>query len=183
MAVYDLDRLHRQPRDLERFFDICDRAGIKDLASVAGDVDLASSDGRLMARIMGAVAAKAPTTPHGASGGSSKTWPPKGATREEALWVHDRGMVHHRLAEAQLLRQAATASCRRVSNAIARDWNARRRRHVSEAGARNGHGTTVKQVLAEFTRPGCVATGARSSATEHGPPSSRGPSMSVSWRP
>ena len=40
VAVYDLDRLHRQPRDLERFFDICDRAGIRDLASVAGDVDL-----------------------------------------------------------------------------------------------------------------------------------------------
>ena len=37
VAVYDLDRLHRQPRDLERFFDVCDRAGVKDLASVAGD--------------------------------------------------------------------------------------------------------------------------------------------------
>src|SRR5579872_5976763 len=58
VAVYDLDRLHRQPRDLERFFDVCDRVGVKDLASVAGDVDLATSDGRLLARIMGAVAAK-----------------------------------------------------------------------------------------------------------------------------
>ena len=58
VAVYDLDRLHRQPRDLERFFDVCDRAGVKDLASVAGDVDLGTSDGRLLARIMGAVAAK-----------------------------------------------------------------------------------------------------------------------------
>jgi site-specific DNA recombinase len=58
VAVYDLDRLHRQPRDLERFFDVCDRAGVKDLASVAGDADLGTSDGKLLARIMGAAAAK-----------------------------------------------------------------------------------------------------------------------------
>ena len=58
VAVYDLDRLNRQPRDLERFFEICDRAGVTDLASVGGTVDLATSDGRFHARIMGAVAAK-----------------------------------------------------------------------------------------------------------------------------
>ncbi|HTS15529.1 MAG TPA: recombinase family protein, partial [Candidatus Sulfotelmatobacter sp.] len=58
VAVYDLDRLHRQPRDLERFFDVCERARVRDLASVTGDVDLATSEGRMLARIMGAVAAK-----------------------------------------------------------------------------------------------------------------------------
>jgi site-specific DNA recombinase len=58
LVVYHLDRLHRQPRELEAFFDVCDRAGVSDLASVTGDVDLSTGDGRFMARIQGAVARK-----------------------------------------------------------------------------------------------------------------------------
>jgi DNA invertase Pin-like site-specific DNA recombinase len=58
VVVWDLDRLHRHPAELERFFAVCDEAGVTNLASVAGDVDLASNDGRLMARIMGAVGKK-----------------------------------------------------------------------------------------------------------------------------
>src|SRR5688572_8968029 len=58
VVVWHLDRLHRQPRELEQFFDICDRAGGVALATVSGDVDLATHDGRFHARIMGAVAAK-----------------------------------------------------------------------------------------------------------------------------
>ena len=58
VLVWHLDRLHRQPKELEEFFEVCDRAGIKRLASVTGDVDLATNDGRFMARILGAVARK-----------------------------------------------------------------------------------------------------------------------------
>jgi len=58
VIVYVLDRLHRQPRELEEFFEVCDAAGITALASVTGDVDLANADGRFMARILGAVARK-----------------------------------------------------------------------------------------------------------------------------
>ena len=58
VIVWHQDRLVRQPRELEQFFDICDRAGVKDLASVSGDVDLGTSDGRFKARILGSVAAK-----------------------------------------------------------------------------------------------------------------------------
>ena len=58
LIVYDLDRLHRHPWELETFFQICDGAKFTDLASVSGDFDLGTNDGRLMARIMGAVAKK-----------------------------------------------------------------------------------------------------------------------------
>ncbi len=58
VVVYDTDRLYRQPRELEEFFDVCDAAGVTELASVSGDIDLASTDGKLMARMKGAVAAK-----------------------------------------------------------------------------------------------------------------------------
>lgn len=58
VASYDLDRLYRKPRDLEDLFDICDAAGLTEMATAQGEIDLATSNGRLMARMMGAVNAK-----------------------------------------------------------------------------------------------------------------------------
>ena len=58
LLVYNLDRLHRQPRELEAFFDITDAAGLTNLATVEGDINLGSHDGRFHARILGAVARK-----------------------------------------------------------------------------------------------------------------------------
>jgi len=58
VVVYDQDRLTRQPRDLEEFFDICDAAGVRDLATVSGVLDLSTDSGQFTARILGAVARK-----------------------------------------------------------------------------------------------------------------------------
>jgi site-specific DNA recombinase len=58
VVVWHLDRLHRHPKELEAFFEVCAAAGIKDLASVSGDIDLATHDGQFLARILGAVAKK-----------------------------------------------------------------------------------------------------------------------------
>jgi site-specific DNA recombinase len=55
VVVVDQDRLVRRPIELERFIDVADAHGIA-LANVSGDTDLSTSDGRLKARIMGAVA-------------------------------------------------------------------------------------------------------------------------------
>lgn len=54
--IWRLDRLHRQPRELEEFIVVCDRHDVA-LATVTGDVDLSSSQGRLLARAWGALAA------------------------------------------------------------------------------------------------------------------------------
>ena len=56
VVVWHLDRLHRQPRELEAFLDICDAAKIETLACVTGHIDLGSHVGRLMARMLGSVA-------------------------------------------------------------------------------------------------------------------------------
>ena len=40
VVVWHLDRLHRQPKELEEFFEVCDAAGLTALASVTGDIDL-----------------------------------------------------------------------------------------------------------------------------------------------
>lgn len=58
LLVYDLDRLHRQPSELEAFIDLCARLRLSNVASVSGDIDLTTSDGQFQARILGAVAKK-----------------------------------------------------------------------------------------------------------------------------
>lgn len=58
LLVYDLDRLHRQPSELESFIDLCQRLGLTNVASVSGDIDLTTADGQFQARILGAVAKK-----------------------------------------------------------------------------------------------------------------------------
>jgi DNA invertase Pin-like site-specific DNA recombinase len=57
VLVYHVDRLHRHPRELEDFIDLCQRQQTK-LATVTGEIDLATHDGQLIARIQGAVARK-----------------------------------------------------------------------------------------------------------------------------
>jgi DNA invertase Pin-like site-specific DNA recombinase len=55
VVVWDLDRLHRRPMELEHFIDLADDKHLA-LASVGGDADLSTDNGRLFARIKGAVA-------------------------------------------------------------------------------------------------------------------------------
>ncbi|WP_081235404.1 recombinase family protein [Mycobacterium avium] len=55
VVVWDLDRLFRRPVELEAFMDVADGHQLK-LASVSGDVDLSTAQGRLVARLKGAVA-------------------------------------------------------------------------------------------------------------------------------
>ena len=58
LLVYDLDRLHRQPSELESFIELCSRLRLTNVASVSGDIDLTTADGQFQARILGAVAKK-----------------------------------------------------------------------------------------------------------------------------
>lgn len=55
VVAWDLDRLHRRPVELEHFMDLADRRSLL-LATVTGEVDLSTDNGRLFARIKGAVA-------------------------------------------------------------------------------------------------------------------------------
>jgi DNA invertase Pin-like site-specific DNA recombinase len=57
VVVWHLDRLHRQPIELEQFMILADQHHLA-LATVTGEVDLSTDDGQFMARIIGAVAKK-----------------------------------------------------------------------------------------------------------------------------
>src|SRR5262249_29438449 len=55
---WDLDRLTRQPAELEEFVRVADEAGLRHLVTVTDVVDPTTGDGLLVARIKGAVAAE-----------------------------------------------------------------------------------------------------------------------------
>ena len=58
VIVYNMDRLTRQPMQLEEFVALCERAGVSQVATVTADIDLGNDDGLLMARMLSAFAAK-----------------------------------------------------------------------------------------------------------------------------
>jgi site-specific DNA recombinase len=58
VIVYNLDRLHRRPAELEEFVGLCERVGVSQVATVTADIDLGNDDGLFMARIFAAFAAK-----------------------------------------------------------------------------------------------------------------------------
>jgi site-specific DNA recombinase len=58
VVVYNLDRFHRRPVELEEFVALCERAEVSQVATVTADIDLGNDDGLFMARIFAAFAAK-----------------------------------------------------------------------------------------------------------------------------
>lgn len=56
VIAWDLDRLHRRPIELEAFMALADDRQLA-LATVSGDIDLSTAQGRLTARLKGSVAA------------------------------------------------------------------------------------------------------------------------------
>ena len=58
IVTWHNDRLHRSPKELEAFIDLVERSRVRLAVVTGGDYDLTTPDGRLSARIVGAVARK-----------------------------------------------------------------------------------------------------------------------------
>lgn len=57
VICWHIDRLHRQPIELEEFVKTCTAAGVSDVVTLHGDFNLGTGDGLLVARLLAAVAA------------------------------------------------------------------------------------------------------------------------------
>lgn len=146
VVAYDLDRLHRIPRELEEFFDACDRAGLVNLATVSGDVDLATNDGRMMARIMGAVARKSSDDTSRRLRRKFDEMAEQGLPHGGRAFGYDADGMTIRPDEAALLREAANDVLAGESLAgIARRWNDLG--VVTPQRGRPWNGTVVRAVL------------------------------------
>jgi DNA invertase Pin-like site-specific DNA recombinase len=56
VICWHADRLHRQPKELEPYIELCDSHGVQNAAVRAGKVDLTTASGQLNARMLRAVA-------------------------------------------------------------------------------------------------------------------------------
>ena len=164
-------RLIRHPRELEDFIDLLDAQRVEVATHMAGDYDLSTSGGRLVARVVGAVArheseekreAELKMDPRSPEAGRFR-WlrRPYGYAKDGVTVVRRRptlsGWMARRVLEGDGTRR------------VARDLNNSGRPHRSRchlAGPR-GQGQPSSAPAA----PACACTGARSSATRRGPPS------------
>ena len=109
VMVWHMDRLHRQPIELERFAQVCAQAGVTEVKTLHGDMDLGTGDGLLLARLLSAVAANESDAK--SRRGKSKMRelaeagkPHGGGTRPFGFQPHDRAT--HEPTEAQAIREA-----------------------------------------------------------------------------
>ncbi len=58
VIVWHQDRLFRHPKELEEYIEVCAQRAVPTVACVSGELDLTTSDGQLVARMLGAVARK-----------------------------------------------------------------------------------------------------------------------------
>ncbi|MDP9233097.1 MAG: recombinase family protein [Actinomycetota bacterium] len=128
LVVWHLDRLHRAPKELETFFEVCDGAGLKAMACVSGDIDLSTDDGRFHARILGAVSRKESDDKSRRT--SRKKLELAKAGRNGGGGTRPYGYMEDRVTinkpEARLIRQAARRVLAGESlHGICRDWTAR----------------------------------------------------------
>jgi site-specific DNA recombinase len=147
VVVWHLDRLHRSPKELEQFFDACDAAGVAHLATVTGDIDLATHQGRLHARLMGSVAKyesdhksfrirrKHDELAQAGKGSGGGTRP----------FGYEDDRVTIRASEARLIRDAAKRVLAGESlRSICREWNAKK---VATSAGQPWYASALQRVL------------------------------------
>jgi site-specific DNA recombinase len=125
VVAYDLDRFARQPADLERAIRIFDtRPGLV-FATVQQDLDLSTSDGRTMARVMVAFANKSSMDTSRRIKRKNLELAQQGVPRSTRRpFGYEDDKVTIRPAEAELVRQAARDVLAGVGlHTIARRWN------------------------------------------------------------
>ena len=155
VVAWNLDRLHRQPIELEHFINLADEKRIA-LATVTGDTDLSTDDGRLFARVKGAVARSEVERKSARQKRAAKQRAEAGTPSRSTVPFGYRQGEGNRLElepdEAVLIRDAYSAILAGASlHTIAKQWNA------GDVATRRGNqwsGATVRQLLMSYRNAG-----------------------------
>lgn len=125
VIVVDTDRLTRRPAELEEFIDLAEKRGIP-VANAAGDLDLATSDGRFRARIMGVVARQESEKKSERVKRQREQLAQEGKPAPtERAFGYEHGFAAFREPEATMVREAAPqVLAGRTFRSVADEWNA-----------------------------------------------------------
>lgn len=146
VIVWHTDRLHRSPRELEEFVEVAERRKVATQSVTAGELDLSTPSGRMVARILGSVArqevehkAERTRRAHLQSAQQGR-W--RGGARP---FGYESDGVTIRDDEAQEVRRLATAVLQGSTlGGLARDLNERR---VTSTTGKPWQFTTLRQML------------------------------------
>ena len=157
VIVWAVDRLVRKLADLEHVIDACEAAGVK-LATVSGDLDLSTDQGRLVGRILASVARgeverkgtrQRLANQQAARAGQRRTGCPR-----PFGFADDH--VTHRPAEAEAIRWAADALLGgSTASAVMREW-ARRGLHSPQNRGRPWRREAIPVILRNPALAGLV---------------------------
>lgn len=152
VLVWHTDRLHRSPRELEEYVDLCERHKVITQTCKAGELDLATPSGRAVARTLGAwarfeVEHKSERTKTAQlQAAQAGKW--RGGAPPFGWNLGDKGSATLDRREAREIREAAAALLSGASlGSIVADLN---RRAVTTSTGRPWNYTSLRQVL---TRP------------------------------
>jgi DNA invertase Pin-like site-specific DNA recombinase len=124
VIAWDLDRLHRRPIELEKFIQIADAKQIK-LATVSGDVDLATPQGRMIAGIMANVARHEVEHKGARQMAAAKQLAENGAPKWKSAFGYTDNHQPHPV-EAELVCKGYESVLGGASlSGLAREWNAK----------------------------------------------------------
>lgn len=154
VVAWDLDRLHRRPIELEHFITLADEKRVA-LATVGGDADLSTDNGRLFARIKGAVARseveRKSARQKRAAVQRAEAGTPNWNVVPFGYRQSTKGIALHRV-HAKLVRDAYAAILAGTSlHAIAKLWNAK---GANTTRGNAWSGATVRQLLMAYRNAG-----------------------------
>jgi site-specific DNA recombinase len=152
VLVWHTDRLHRSPRELEEYVDLCERKGVTTQTARAGELDLATPAGRAVARTLGAwarfeVEHKSERTKRAQlQAAQAGKW--RGGAPPFGWNLHEDGSASLNRREAREIREAAKSLLAGASlGSLVADLNTR---GVTTSTGRRWTYTSLRQVL---TRP------------------------------
>jgi DNA invertase Pin-like site-specific DNA recombinase len=173
LLVWHPDRLHRSPRELEDFIDLCDAASLTDIRTVrAGDVDLATPQGRMVARLGGVIARgesdkaadrlrrkHAELASKGkVSGGGTR---PYGYTQDRRHVIPEEAAVIREAAKRTLAGESARSICtdlnqRGITTSVGGEWTPNTLNRMLRSGRISGRREHRGEITAKAEWPGII---------------------------
>jgi DNA invertase Pin-like site-specific DNA recombinase len=173
LLVWHPDRLHRSPRELEDFIDLCDAAGLTDIRTVrAGDVDLSTSNGRMVARLGGVIARSESdkaadrlrrkhlelATKGKVSGGGTR---PYGYTKDRRHVVPEEAAIIRQAAKRTLAGESARSICtdlneRRIRTSVGGEWTPNTLNRMLRSARISGRREHRGEITAKAEWPGII---------------------------
>jgi site-specific DNA recombinase len=155
VVCWHTDRLHRRPVELEHYIEVCEKRGVMTQTVKAGDLDLTTPSGRMVARMLGSSAR------YEVEHMIERAQTAKMQAATAGRWKGGRRPFGYE-ADGMTIRESEAAEVRRATDdllagmslhALARDWNAR---GVTTSTGGQWKPTEVRKLLARPRNAGLM---------------------------